>query len=174
VLRKNKRGFTLVELLVVVIILGILAAVVVPQFTDHTNDARLASLDTNLAEMRSAIELYYHQHNGMYPGQIRTNGTVAVAANMEQTFRDQLTQFTDIDGNPAPERTDPNVQKFGPYLRKSDLPANPFTGDATLVADAGTTSLAADLFDGGQTSAWKFAVQIGKFIANDNGDHSKR
>jgi len=168
--RKVHGGFTLVELLVVVIILGILAAVVVPQFTDHTNDARLASLDTNLAELRGAIELYYHQHNWSYPGQVDAGSGAQVAPNPDVTFQKQLTLYTDVAGNTSPTKSD--AFKLGPYLRKEELPTNPFKGDNSLVADTGTNSLATDLYDG--SSAWKFAVLIGKFIANDSAQHSQR
>ncbi len=57
-----QQGFTLVELLIVVIILALLAAIVVPQFASSTDDAKLASLDTTLSNVRSAIDLYYQQH----------------------------------------------------------------------------------------------------------------
>ena len=68
-LRKSmQQGFTLVELLIVVIILALLAAIVVPQFASSTDDAKLASLDTTLGNVRSAIDLYYQQH-GEYPGE---------------------------------------------------------------------------------------------------------
>ncbi|MFQ5601361.1 MAG: type IV pilin protein [Candidatus Krumholzibacteriia bacterium] len=164
------RGFTLVELLVVVIILGILAAVVVPQFTDHTNDARLATLDTNLAELRNAVELYYHQHNGRYPGQTDSNSGAEPAADASTSFAEQLTMYTDVNGVTSATRDD--TYKYGPYLRRDELPTNPFTGSNSLLADASVNSLGTDIFDGG--SAWKFAVQIGKLIANDSSDHSQR
>ena len=57
-----QKGFTLVELLIVVIILALLAAIVVPQFASSTDDAKMASLDTTLSNMRAAIDLYYQQH----------------------------------------------------------------------------------------------------------------
>jgi len=53
------KGFTLVELLIVVIILALLAAIVVPQFASSTDDAKLASLDTTLGNVRSAVDLYF-------------------------------------------------------------------------------------------------------------------
>jgi general secretion pathway protein G len=62
----KRRAFTLVELLIVVIILGILAAVVIPQFSDASDDARLSSLTTNLQVIRGQIELYKIQHS-VYP-----------------------------------------------------------------------------------------------------------
>ena len=53
----NSKGFTLVELLIVVIILAILAAIIVPQFTAATDDAKQSAYDTNVANIRSAIDL---------------------------------------------------------------------------------------------------------------------
>jgi general secretion pathway protein G len=64
----KRRAFTLVELLIVVIILGILAAVVIPQFSDASDDARLSSLTTNLQTIRGQIELFKIQH-AAYPTQ---------------------------------------------------------------------------------------------------------
>ena len=53
--RTNKGGFTLVEILIVVIILGILAAIVIPQFTNASQDARKSSLSSQLQTVRSQI-----------------------------------------------------------------------------------------------------------------------
>lgn len=164
--RNGTRGFTLVELMVVVIILGILAAVIIPQFSNHTDDARIATLDTNLTEMRNAIELYYHQHNGRYPGAISAADGTSVSATPDADFIAQLTLFTDANGVTSPTKDD--TYRFGPYLRKSQLPVNPFTGDRTFSADMATTSLSTDIHTPGSPTAWRFAVQIGKFIANDS------
>ena len=53
-----RRGFTLVEILIVVIILGILAAIVIPQFTNASQNARESSLQSTLQTLRSQIQLY--------------------------------------------------------------------------------------------------------------------
>lgn len=58
----KKRGFTLVEILIVVIILGILAAIVIPQFTNASSDARNNSVSSTLQTVRSQIELFKIQH----------------------------------------------------------------------------------------------------------------
>ena len=55
------KGFTLVELLVVVVILAILAGIVVPQFASSTDDAESAAVDYTLSTVRVAIDLYYQQ-----------------------------------------------------------------------------------------------------------------
>lgn len=60
------RGFTLIEILIVVVILGILAAVIIPQFTNAADDASVSSARTQLQTMRSQIELYRSQ-TGSYP-----------------------------------------------------------------------------------------------------------
>ena len=170
--RQATRGFTLVELMVVVIILGILAAVMIPQFARHTDDARVATLDANLTETRNAIELYYHQHNGTYPGAVSSTDGKTVSATPQEDFVQQMTLFTDGNGRTSPTKDD--TFRFGPYLRKSKLPVNPFTSDNTFSADMATTSLSTNIHTPGSPTAWRFAVQIGKFIANDSADNSQR
>ena len=73
--RKNNKGFTLVEILIVVIILGILAAIVIPQFTNASTDARKNSLSSQLQTMRSQFELYKLQHNDKLPLVFQATGT---------------------------------------------------------------------------------------------------
>jgi general secretion pathway protein G len=61
------RGFTLVEILIVVIILGILAAIVIPQFANASSDARTSNLRTALNNCRNQIEVFKAQHNDTPP-----------------------------------------------------------------------------------------------------------
>ena len=65
--QNNSPGFTLIEMLIIVIILGILAMIIIPQINVSSGEARLNTLKTNLNTVRNAIELYYHQHNNVYP-----------------------------------------------------------------------------------------------------------
>lgn len=62
-----RTAFTLIEILIVVIILGILAAIVVPQFSTATGDARAGNLKAQLSSIQNQIELYAAQRNGAYP-----------------------------------------------------------------------------------------------------------
>jgi general secretion pathway protein G len=57
--REKRDGFTLVEIMVVVIILGILAATIIPQFIGTTHDARVATAKAHLAELENALQRYY-------------------------------------------------------------------------------------------------------------------
>ena len=67
-MRSQVRGaFTLVEILIVVIILGILAAIVVPQFTNASDDAQAGNVATQLSTIRNQIELFRARNSGQYP-----------------------------------------------------------------------------------------------------------
>jgi general secretion pathway protein G len=63
----RKSGFTLIEILIVVIILGILAAIVIPQFSNASSDARKASLQSTVQTLRSQVALYKLQHGDALP-----------------------------------------------------------------------------------------------------------
>lgn len=64
---KKEKGFTLVELMIVVAIIGILAAVAVPRFGDILNRARESSVKGNLSSIRSAVTIYYGRNEGEAP-----------------------------------------------------------------------------------------------------------
>ncbi len=165
-----QRGFTLVELLIVVIILALLAAIVVPQFAASTDDAREASLDTTLANVRAAVDLYYQQH-GEYPSANTAVGGAACAAgtagdglaDSEDAFLQQLAYYTDANGAACTQKNGTDFP-FGPYLKKDELPDNPITADDTLaVVDTGDLNLVGTDPAGG----WRFDNVSGKFIADD-------
>ena len=59
---KGREAFTLIEMLIVIVILGILAMVIIPQISTSTDDAKLSTLQTNLSSMRNSVELYYALH----------------------------------------------------------------------------------------------------------------
>jgi len=61
------RGFTLVEILIVVVILGILASIVVPQFVSATTEATKTHIQRNLQEIANQVELYKGNHAGGLP-----------------------------------------------------------------------------------------------------------
>lgn len=122
--RKSRMtGFTLVEILIVVVILGILAAIVIPQFTNASESAKAGSLVTQLQSLRSQLELYQVQHNGVYPNLI---GTTAAAW-------DQFTKHTDTAGNITTTGGKTDVFKWGPYMQQ---PVRNAFEDSTVCAAA--------------------------------------
>lgn len=71
------KGFTLVEILIVVVILGILAAIVVPQFTNASQDAIKGALNSQLQTINSQVELYRVQNAGQLPHEDDANPLAA-------------------------------------------------------------------------------------------------
>ena len=144
---KARSGFTLVEILIVVVILGILAAIVIPQFTEASTEAKTSSLCTDLQTMRSQIELFKIQHNDNLPG---WNGA---------TFIQAMTGYTLIDGT---VQAGPGANVYGPYVQQ--IPTNQFN-DLDTIATAAATPAAAD-----NTTGWFFNTTTGEWRANDTDD----
>jgi general secretion pathway protein G len=120
-MKRNSRGFTLVEILIVVIILGILAAIVIPQFTNASNDARNNSVASTLQTMRSQIELYKIQHGDTPPAQ----GSLVTL----------LTLKTDTTGNTTVNQA-LTTGILGPYVQT--FPTNPINGLSAVGTSAST------------------------------------
>ena len=153
---KAKKGFTLVEILIVVVILGILAAIVIPQFTSASTEAKEAALVSNLQAMRSQIELYKIQHNDELPG-VQQGGATCTGADFETA----MTTNTDQDGVAG--------GRFGPYMQK--IPVNPFSTAAAGENSVGTGVAEKDpAAVGDNSTAWWFVISgadAGMFQAND-------
>ncbi len=66
-LQLKRGGFTLIEVLIVVVMMAVLAATIIPQFASSTDDAKSSALKFNLHALRSQIEMYKLQHNGAVP-----------------------------------------------------------------------------------------------------------
>ena len=157
---QKQKGFTLVELLIVVIVLAVLAGIVIPQFSSSTEDAKASVIKSDLSTMRAAVELYYHQHNSIYPGDVTSNYS-GHATNAEW-FVDQMTLYTDIDGEAVAVKD--ATHKYGPYLKKG-IPMNPYNDLDTVTVDDAENDLSAATDDG--ASGWKFYTQTGQLFAND-------
>src|SRR5438046_7223998 len=96
---QTRKGFTLIEILIVVIILGILAAIVMPQFTNASKEAKQSSLVPMVQSLRSQIALFKLQHNDRLPGVavlVDSGGTFAPAV-----FWNQMILFSDLTGGTA-------------------------------------------------------------------------
>ena len=139
-------GFTLVEVLIVVVIMAILAATIIPQFSDSTKDAKASSGKFNLHTLRAQIELYKAQHQGQAP---------AITANSLP----QLTSKTDSAGAIGTGAT----HIYGPYIQQ--FPVNPFNDLSSVkpAAQVPPTSVVAD-------AGWQYDQASGQIWLND-ADH---
>lgn len=154
---RRRAAFTLIEILIVVVILGILAAIVIPQFSNASSVARENILKDDLRYLRTQILVYKAQHGDRAPG-ITSTGAVGDAS----TFVNQLTRYTDEAGNTSSSYS--SVYRFGPYLSK--MPPNPLNGKSgvELVTDGSPT--ADESRDG---IGWVFNPQTLELIANSAG-----
>jgi len=115
-----KKAFTLVEILIVVSILGILAAVVIPEFQGHAQKAKESAAKEMLQTLRTVIERYAIQHNDVPPG------------------------YPDNDPTQSPALIGVLVHLIGPPHYLKNIPENPFNGDEVItVIDNGESFPAA-------------------------------
>ena len=155
---KNK-AFTLVELLIVVAILGIMAAIVIPSFQGNVAQAKESASKTNLGTMRTQIELYKIYHNSFPPGYVDGAGDSVATAVL------QLIETTNVAGETS-YSTVPTVQyPYGPYLKK--IPENPYNKLSSIayVAAATEFSVAVD----GTSSGWLYKKETGEIVINWTG-----
>ncbi len=150
--RNMKRGFTLVEILIVVIILGILAAIVIPQFTNASQDARKSSLVSQLQTMRSQVELFKLQHRDTYP---TSDGTLTGTWD-----------WSLLIGKTNDDRTTTGTPKFGPYLQAT--PVNPINDASVGAASSTMLVVATDPAYGAAVTGpggWVLSQSTGKIYA---------
>ena len=96
-----RRGFTLIEILIVVVILGILAAIVVPQFVNAADEANDAAMRSQLQTLRGQCELFYAK-TGASPDFSAGNGNNLVT--VINFWQDQKIQFTGFNLLANPDR----------------------------------------------------------------------
>ncbi len=144
-LRSRPRGFSLVELVIVLVIIGIIAAIAVPRFSSASNAAQAKAVASTLKIVNDAMELYKADH-GYFPG-LKPDGTMYPNG----MFVNEL--LAPLDGNPG-------------YLRGPSFPTNPYndfnTAKRDLVApasDPGAFGWFVDLSSGSfNLNIWKSAV----------------
>jgi len=133
-------GVTLVEVLVVAIILGLLAFIVVPQFSEASSNTKQSRLRNSLGIVRQKLELYKIEHGGNYP-----------SAESEEGFVAQLTQKTTEAGEVVKEEGEKEL--FGPYLQS--IPVNPYTNGRRVKCDGKAGSGKADWFYDPETGQFR-------------------
>jgi len=140
-----RKGFTLVEILIVVVILGILAAIVIPQFTSASQDAIRSALNSQLQTINSQVELYRVQNAGVLP---------------HNDADDPIATGTAGD----PDDTGWGVLLSDDFLKRA--PNNGYTRTASVELDTYTWDPATD----GTAQGWAYDTSDGQVYANGYND----
>lgn len=156
----RKKGFTLVEVLIVVAILGIMAAIVLPSFQGNVAQAKESASKNNLAILRAHIELYKLQHNGYPPGYVNGSGTSVGVLELQFT---RTTTVAGLAHSTSTIPTDPFL--YGPYVRR--IPPNAYNNLSNIifVAEGTEFSAAAD----GASSGWLYKKETAEIRLNWTG-----
>jgi general secretion pathway protein G len=129
----NHKGFTMIELMVVIVILGILAAIIAPRLVGRTDEARITKARVDITNLETALKLY-KLDNGVYP-----------------TTEQGLQALVE-----APETgTTPRNWREGGYLEKNRVPKDPWGNDFVYLSpgvngDFDLSSYGADGLAGGE------------------------
>jgi general secretion pathway protein G len=145
--RSRRYAFTLIEVLMVVIVMAILAATIIPQFSMSTTDAQKSSLKVSLQTVNTQTEFYKNQHNGKFP-------TIT-------NFVDQMTKKTDMTGATTGSA---DALIYGPYIQ-GQFPGNPFNGSNAVVAVATEGTVPTGVVAG--IAGWQYDQSNGGFYANN-------
>ena len=143
---RRRSGFTLIEVLIVIVVIAVLAAIVVPRLLGAGRQAKESSLRAHLQELRNATALFQAQ-TGTYPG------------DLQDVAEPSFANIVNPTGGVTIAESDWN----GPYVTTVDgnLPNNPITGANAEgvdwgydVATGGITAAAGSALDGSDYSSW--------------------
>jgi general secretion pathway protein G len=133
----SRRAFTLVEILIVVVILGILAALVIPNFTRATEDSTKSALKRQLQSINSQIEIYRARNAGGFPTNDLTSPLVEGGSNYGW-----------------------GVMVSGEYFKEA--PMNPYTGSRLVVA--GTEADAIGHAGSDASAGWYYLAEPAQLV----------
>ncbi|MHC4551548.1 MAG: type II secretion system protein [Planctomycetota bacterium] len=151
----KKQAFTLIELIIVVSILGILAAIVIPQVQGNTVQAKESAAKSSLHTLRAQIGMYKLEHDnppGYLSGTASTNTTF---------FTNQLAGISNTAGVSNSATSANATYPYGPYV--SDIPKNPFNNLSTIKIFTTDTAFSAEAND---NTGWLYKTLTGEIRLN--------
>lgn len=140
------RAFSLLEIVVVIVIIGIVAAIAVPRMSSAASRSRVSALRADLAAMNRATELYMVEHGGRHPALDKTGAL----ADSSTEFAARLVERTDEFGSPG--------SLYGPYLLR--IPINPLNGLSSVRVNGPAA--------GAGTHGWRFDTATQTFAPDDS------
>jgi len=160
---RRTRAFTLVEILIVVVLLGIVAAIVIPSVAKSGNTARESALASDVSLLRRFVLIYKSHHMEIAPGYPNGDPTATPSGDV---FMEQATLSSTMGGRTAAVGT-PGFP-FGPYL--SRLPANPLNNLNTvqMVSNDNPFPVAPD-----NSHGWICKPQTGEIRPDNAGENDR-
>ena len=150
-LKTRHNAFSMIELVIVIVIIGIIAAIAIPRMSRGTAGAQTGALTANLTILRNAIELYRAEHDGRLP---------------DADIAHQLTQFSDSLG--STQATKDAAHPFGPYVSQiPPLPGGDRKGSNGVFVETLSTNTTPP--GGLDTDGWWYNSALGVIRANVDG-----
>jgi len=159
----DRHGFSLIELVIVIVIIGLIAAIAVPRFTRASQGSAEAALRADLKVLREAIDLYAAEHGDDWPS-LRAAGD-GVGPQNGAAFERQLTLYTNEHGEAV--RTPDAAHPLGPYLRQ--IPPLPVGSNAGNTKVATINAFSTPGLQGADYG-WEVEHYFGRIRANCSAD----
>jgi type II secretory pathway pseudopilin PulG len=153
--RRTFRAFTVVEILIVVVALGILGMVVIPQFTRASQQSKQNQLKDVIQYLRTQVDVFKAQHQDVPPGYPQGN---PILSPTPDDFTNQMTHGSDVHCNIR--ASGGQSYAYGPYLVA--MPINPVNGKSTVAVVGNNQGIPVP--DG--STGWIYKPQTQEVIAN--------